>query len=140
MTARLLATVAAATLVFAGGVAHADILRFHATLKKANTAPASRASGEVTAVLDLERGVLNYTVTYEGLSGPALGASFSDAGAPGAATRRRSLRTTSSPIEGEITLTSSQVRDLNSGRWSFDVTTHADPGGELRGVIRRTDS
>ena len=138
MTGKLLATVAAAALVFVGTVANADILSFGATLKGANTPAASKASGEVTAVLDTDQGVLDYTVTYQGLSGPALAADFNDSGAGGAAIVAASG--TSSPIHGTIRLNSSQVRDLNADRWSFDVTTRAVPSGEIQGVIRRRSS
>src|SRR5580692_1817606 len=69
---------AAAVLIFAAGVASADVIAFSAPLKGSSEVPpnASKGRGAVDAQLDTNTRTLTYSVTYSGLSGPATGAHF----------------------------------------------------------------
>jgi hypothetical protein len=98
---------------------------------------ASHARGEITALLDTDRRTFDYTVTYSGLSGPAIAAGFQEHGAavmPALATP--ALK--GPAIHATATLTEAQINDLNAGRWTFDIGTMADPGGEIGGELTRT--
>jgi len=43
-----------------------------------------------------------------------------------------------SPIDGKATLTPEQAKDLIDGRWYFNLHTSANPGGEIRGQVLKT--
>ena len=79
---------------------------------------------------------LVYTVTYEGLSGPATAAHFhGPANAGQNAGVVVPFASAASPIKGEATLTDAQAADLLAGRWYVNVHTRAHPGGEIRGQV-----
>jgi len=133
--------IAAGSLALTAAVANADILHYGALLRGAAEAPpnATRAKGRVTAVLDTDRRTLDYTVTYAGLSGPVAVAGFKEPTSPPddpivtAPTDPRSA-----VIHDVVKLTPAQIDDLNAGRWIFDISTSASPGGEIRGKVERT--
>jgi|HubBroStandDraft_6_1064221.scaffolds.fasta_scaffold324913_2 hypothetical protein len=129
---------ATATLLLAAGSAEAGILHYAAVLKGANMTPptASHARGEITAVVDTDRRTFDYTVSFTGLSGPATSAVFQEHGAavlPALATP--ALK--DPQIHATVTLTAAQIDDLNAGRWRFDISTLANPGGEIGGELTR---
>jgi hypothetical protein len=120
--------------------AHAGILNFEAQLKgpSASQSTAAHARGEVNAMLDTDRRLLEYTVTYSGLSGPAVSAGFEAGGS--AAVVVAPAADKSHSIHGVAELTDAQISDLAAGRWSFDIRTSANPNGELHGQVRRTSN
>lgn len=124
-------------LVTAGG---AEVVKLQAELKGSNEVPpnASSGSGKAEAAFDTETKVLTYTVTYAGLTGPALGAHFHG---PGEAGKNAGIalpfKSTQSPIQGTATLTEAQAADLLAGKWYANVHTAANPGGELRGQMAK---
>ena len=129
---------ATATLLLAAGSAEAGILHYAAVLKGANMTPptASHAHGVITAVVDTDRRTFDYTVSFTGLSGPATSAVFQEHGAavlPALATP--ALK--DPQIHAKVTLTAAQIDDLNAGRWRFDISTLANPGGEIGGELTR---
>ena len=120
--------------------AHAETITLTADLKGANEVPpnASTATGKAEAKLDTETKVLTFTVTYAGLSGPALGAHFHGPSEPGKnAGIVLPFKTVQSPIEGSATLTENQAADLLAGKWYANIHTAANPGGELRGQMMK---
>jgi hypothetical protein len=132
---------AAATLAMSAGAANADILHYAAQLRGAAETPpaATRARGEVTALLDTDRRVLEYTVTYKDLTGPVVVAGFKEPTSPPddpIVTAPADAKT--STIHAVVTLTRAQIQDLNAGKWIFDISTSANPGGEIRGKVERT--
>ena len=40
-----------------------------------------------------------------------------------------------SPIRGDATLTDAQMKDLQDGKWYFNIHTAAHPDGEIRGQL-----
>jgi len=138
MNLKAIAAAAAAALLAAGS-AEADILHFQALLKGANEAPpnASHGRGELTGTLDTDRQVLDYTVTYSGLSGPVTAASFHERGG---AAEAAAVQTPAKGAElhATVQLTAAQINDLNAGHWSFNIGTAANPAGEISGELQRS--
>ncbi len=126
----------AALFALMAGAAQAGILRYEATLKSAS-APA-QARGDVTAELDTDTRQMSYTVTYSGLSSPAVGADFETSAAKPGSPMVLAAAGTASPIEGIVKLTPAQIDLLNQDRWSFQIKTRSAPAGELSGILRRT--
>lgn len=97
----------------------------------------STASGMLTADYDSETNVLNFSVTYDGLTGDATAAHFHGPAAPGenAPPVVPVEGALASPIAGTATLTDAQEAELLSGMWYFNVHTAEHPGGEIRGQV-----
>ena len=129
--------VATAFLLIAGS-AEAGILHYGAVLKGANESPpnASRGHGEVSAMLDTDRHELDYTITFENLSGPPTTADFQAHGAASAAVAVE-IPQRGDEIHAIVKLTDDQIAQLNAGRWSFNISTMANPGGEIGGELKR---
>jgi len=120
--------------------ARAEVIKLQADLKGSNEVPpnTSPGSGKAEANFDTETKVITYTVTYTGLTGPAMGAHFhgpSEAGANAGIVLP--FKTVQSPIQGSATLTDGQAADLLAGKWYANVHTAANPGGELRGQMMK---
>lgn len=96
----------------------------------------TRGSGMAEAWLNKDTNVLKYKITYTGLSGPATAAHFHGPAPSGVnAGVVLPFKGTSSPIEGEATLTTSQAADLMTGKWYANIHTAANPAGEIRGQM-----
>ncbi|MBN9509389.1 MAG: CHRD domain-containing protein [Alphaproteobacteria bacterium] len=120
--------------------ARAEMIQFHATMKGASEVPPtnSKGSGEVTASLDSSTKMLTWTMTYSGLTGPAVAAHFHGPAAPGAnAGIAVPIPDTASGSKGSAKLTEAQIADLEAGKWYVNVHTKAHPGGEIRGQVLR---
>jgi hypothetical protein len=120
--------------------ARAEMVKLGAELKGSNEVPpnTSTASGTAEATFDTDSKLLTYTVTYSGLTGPAMGAHFHG---PSEAGKNAGIvlpfKTVQSPIQGNATLTESQAADLLAGKWYANIHTAANPGGELRGQMMK---
>jgi hypothetical protein len=118
----------------------AEMVKLQAELKGSNEVPpnTSTASGTAEATFDTDTKLLSYTITYSGLTGPALGAHFHG---PSEAGKNAGIvlpfKTVQSPIQGSATLIDSQAADLLAGKWYANVHTAANPGGELRGQMMK---
>lgn len=128
----IFAAVAAVGLL-AASAASAQMVHYTAKLAGAN----SKGSGDVMAML--EGKTFTYTANYKDLSGPAVAAHFHDASAPGGDGPPIVPTTNAgtSPIKGTATLTDAQIADLNAGKVYFNVHTAANPGGEIRGTLKK---
>ena len=121
-------------------VAQAETVKLKADLKGANEVPPNTSPASGTGRGDVQyrdKGV-TWTVTYAGLTGPALGAHFHG---PSEAGKNAGIvlpfKTVQSPIEGTATMTENQAADLLAGKWYANIHTAANPGGELRGQMMK---
>jgi hypothetical protein len=144
---RLFAMGLAAIVVAAGGSsAFAFKIPIQATLSGGGEVPAndSRAKGVMQGVFDTATNMLEWTVTYSGLSTPPIGAHFHgpvsylgltpeenapiQVGTPGAL---------ASPFHGVSKIDDTQAKDLKDGRWYFNLHSKKFPAGEIRGPVVR---
>jgi hypothetical protein len=133
----LLAAAFAAGLAFS---ASAATQHFHAMLTaKAEVPPTTgKGTGTFAAALDTTTKVLTYTLTFDGLTGPATAAHIHGPAAKGAnagVVVPLGSGAPTSPLSGTTTLTAAQVKDLESGKDYVNVHTDANKGGEIRGQV-----
>lgn len=114
-------------------------LAFTTQLRGANEVPpaATSASGQVDAVLNKDTNLLQWRMTYDGLSGPATAGHFHGPAMVGAnaGVALPFNNPVTSPMAGQATLTAAQVADLVAGRWYVNIHTAKFPGGEIRGQM-----
>ncbi|HET9504553.1 MAG TPA: CHRD domain-containing protein [Hymenobacter sp.] len=109
------------------------------TLSGSNEVPAVTASGSgsVTGTYTPSTKVLNYTITYTGLTGAPTGAHL-HYGNPKHTTAAPTVpfsgipTTTSGSFGGTVTLNAMQADSLMAGRIYANIHTSANSGGELR--------
>jgi hypothetical protein len=143
MSLKLLSILGAvAAIAASAGAANADVLRYEGALRGTHEAPpnATTGQGQIVAAVDTDRGVLEYTVTYSGLTGAATAAGLHEAAAnqPDPVLPARPPAGTRGQIHQIVKLTPAQIDALNAGHWFFDISTAANPSGEIRGALRRT--
>lgn len=134
-----IAAIAAAGLLFAAAPAYAEILKMAADLTAAAEVPptTSTGKGRLEGTFDTNSRELNYTVTYEGLTGPATAAHFhgpanDNQNAPPVVPVEGDL---TSPFTGKATLTPEQQTQIHDQKWYFNIHTAAFPDGEIRGKV-----
>jgi CHRD domain len=129
--------------VFAAGVAFsasAATQQYHALLNGKSEVPptSSKGTGTFAASLDTTSKVLTYTLTFEGLTGPATAAHIHGPAAKGAnagVVVPLGSGAPTSPVNGTATLTDEQIADLRAGKYYANVHTEANKAGEIRGTI-----
>jgi hypothetical protein len=138
------------TIVIASAVAlvsiavHGTTIRLTADLKASAEVPPkdSAGTGTVTATLDTETNEFKYHVEFRGLTGPVVAAHFHGPAVAGANAKPQLPITTTpitGPIDGKAILTPEQAKDLVDGNWYFNLHTSANPGGEIRGQILKSE-
>ncbi len=116
---------------------------FETTLSAANEVPTngSYGKGTVEATWKPATMTLSYRATFTGLSGAPTAAHFHGPAMAGENAGVALPVTVGTPelgtIQGEAVLTQAQADDLAAGRWYFNIHTAANPGGEIRGQMRR---
>src|SRR5579871_2017336 len=134
-----LATLAIGAAIGFAGPAFAE--KMTVALSGASEVPPNNSAGKGTADLDYDAASkkLSWKVTYSGLSGPATAAHIhgpAEAGKNGGvAVAIPNIGT--SPAEGSATLTEAQASDLTAGKYYINIHTAANPGGEIRGQIKK---
>jgi len=139
-----------ATIMFVAGVlvgelvmvpaAVAETVIFKADLKASNEVPPnnSTATGLAEASFETVTKTFSATVTFSGLSGPAIGAHLHGPGEPGKnAGIMLPFNFVLSPIKLSATLTDTQAADLIAGKWYVNIHTQLNPGGEIRGQLTK---
>lgn len=135
----LLVTAFAAGLV---STASAATISYTAHLSGAKEVPKtdSKGSGKLDATYNSATKDLTYTLTFDGLTGPATAAHFH-----GPAPRGQNAgvlspigdKTLTSPVTGKLTLSEDQAKELHAGKVYVNIHTAANPGGEIRGQVVR---
>lgn len=126
--------------LFFVGAASAETITLKADLKSANEMPPndSTATGTAEATFDTATRTLSWTISYSGLSGPAIGAHFHGPSEPGKISGiALPFHSPDNPIKGSAVLTDAQAADLVAGRWYANIHTARNPGGEIRGQMTR---
>ena len=141
-----LIALACAAVAASGSQAFALKIPISASLTGAGEVPPnnSAAKGRMTGVFDTDTNTLEWTVTYSGLTTPAIGAHFHgpisylgltpeenapiQVGTPG---------NLASPFHGVAQISADQAKDLKDGRWYFNLHSKKFPDGELRGPVVR---
>lgn len=112
-----------------------------ATLTAAQEVPATASQGSGTGTFNYDPAtkLLQYSVSYSGLTGPATAAHIHGPAAPGvnAGVMVPFQNVAASPITGSATLTAEQEKALMSGQTYVNVHTAANRGGEIRGQITK---
>ena len=139
---RTAVTVAALTLVSVA--AHAATIQLKADLKASSEVPPkdSAGTGTLTATLNTDTNEFTYHIEFSGLTGPVAAAHFHGPAAEGVNAKPQlpiKAAPITSPIDGKATLTAEQAKDLLDGKWYFNLHTAANPGGEIRGQIQKSE-
>jgi hypothetical protein len=135
----LLAGLFAATLFSTGAMAATIKFAAHMDAKSEVPPKTSAGIGDVLATLDTSTKVLTYTVTFEGLTGPATMGHFHGPAPVGknAGVAVPFPAPVVSPLTAKATLTAKQMADLEAGMWYANIHTAANPGGEIRGQMMK---
>ncbi len=139
---RALVTACALTLVSVA--AHAATINLKADLKASAEVPPkdSAGTGTLTGTLNTETNEFTYHIEFSGLTGPVAAAHFHGPAAEGVnAKPQLPIKGTpiTSPIDGKATLTAQQAKELVDGKWYFNLHTAANPGGEIRGQVLKSE-
>lgn len=129
----------AAALCLTVAPAFAKTEHFRATLSGNQQVPPVQTQGHGTteATLNTRTHKLDYTVTYDGLSGPAVAAHIHGPAKPGQnAGVIVPLGNPASPIKGSATLSPAQMKMLEEGETYVNVHTAQNKAGEIRGQLR----
>jgi hypothetical protein len=114
---------------------------FKATMDASQEVPPNDSKGKGTAELtyDSTSKELTWTITFEGLTGPAVAAHFHGPAEPAnnAGVAVSIGQNLTSPVTGKATLTDAQAADLTAGRWYVNIHTAANKAGEIRGQVTK---
>jgi CHRD domain len=123
----------------ASSVAVAETITYKAVLNAQSqpTPNDSKGTGTAEVTYDTTSKTLTWTVTFDGLTGPATAAHFHGPAEPGQNAGVALLigNNPTSPAKGTATLTDAQAADLAAGRWYINIHTAANRGGEIRGQV-----
>ncbi len=99
----------------------------------------SNGKGSLKAAYSAATQILQWRLSYSGLSGPVTWAFLDGPDGTGAPAEivPINLADESNPHPGAATLTAQQAADLLAGRWSVILKTEQHPGGEIKGALVR---
>jgi hypothetical protein len=132
-----LATLAAASAL---APAFADTIKYKADLSSASEVPPNDtgANGTIEATYDSATGMLSWSGSYSGLSGPAIAAHFHGPAAAGVnAPVLVPVDAKASPFEGSAKITADVAKDFADGKVYFNIHTAKNKGGETRGQLTK---
>lgn len=135
---------AVSTIALVTIAAQAATVNLKADLKASSEVPAKDSSGKgtLTAKLNTETNELEYHIVFSDLTGPVVAAHFHGPAAEGTNAKPQipiKVSPIASPIDGKATITPEQAKDLEDGKWYFNLHTTANPGGEIRGQVIKAD-
>lgn len=130
---------AAFGFVFVSAASAASV-KYHAYLTGAHEVPKtdSKGKGTFNATFDTQTKALDYTLRFQGLTGPATAAHIHGPAAIGqnaGVVAPLGDKNPTSPVTGSVTLTEDQAKELAAGKFYVNVHTDANKGGEIRGQI-----
>ncbi|CAN5907671.1 CHRD domain-containing protein [soil metagenome] len=100
----------------------------------------TNASGTFNGTFNKNTKILTYTISYSGITPTAM---HFHKGAPGTAPASNvvlPITTAPSPISSSTpALTAEQEADLVAGNWYVNIHSQANPGGEIRGQLIRSN-
>lgn len=131
---------AALALAMAISPAFAQVRMFRGDLSGGaeNPPTASKGSGSIEVTLDPASKKITWRGEYKGLEAPETMAHFHGPAQPGAnAGPIVGATAKNGAFEGSATLNDQQIKDLESGKWYFNLHTSKHPDGELRGQLLR---
>jgi hypothetical protein len=141
-----LVVLACGAAVATGSPAFAVNIPIQATLSGGGEVPPndSPARGLMEGTFDTDTNTLEWTVTYSGLTTEPIGAHFHgpisylgltpEEIAPAQVETPGNL---ASPFHGISRIDDIQAKDLEDGRWYFDLHSKKFPSGEIRGAVVR---
>jgi hypothetical protein len=100
----------------------------------------SPANGSLSAAYSPLTQILQWELSYRGLSGPVTWAFLDGPDGTGAESELVpiNLADESNPHPGSVVLTAQQANDLLAGRWSVVLKTEQFPRGEIKGALVRS--
>jgi hypothetical protein len=100
----------------------------------------SHAKGSLSAAYSTATHILQWQLSYDGLSGPVTWAFLDGPDGTGVPSEivPINLADERNPHPGSATLTAQQADDLLAGRWSVTIKTEQYPGGEIKGALVRS--
>jgi len=114
---------------------------YEATLSGAAEVPPvnTQARGAAEVQFNANTNLLTWKVTYSGLSGSATAGHIHGPASAGqnAGVAVPFTNVNANPIVGQATISPQQYGDLAAGLWYVNIHTAANPGGEIRGQLRR---
>jgi hypothetical protein len=133
---------AAALSVAFASAASAETVHYVARLDASKEVPKSdsKGTGTLEATYDSKTKELSYTLTFDGLTGPATAAHFhgpAPHGQNAAVVGPAGEKNPASPVSGVLTLTDEQAKELKASKIYVNVHTAANSGGEIRGQVIR---
>jgi len=120
--------------------AFADTIKYKADLSSASEVPPNDtgAKGTIEATYDSATGMLSWSGSYSGLSGPAIAAHFHGPAAAGVnAPVLVPVDAKASPFEGSAKITADVAKDFADGKVYFNIHTAKNKGGETRGQLTK---
>ena len=99
----------------------------------------SKGTGNAEVTFDTTTKMLTWTVTFDGLTGPATAAHFHGPAEVGKNAGVALLigNNPTSPAKGTATLDDAKAADLAAGHWYVNIHTAANRGGEIRGQLTK---
>ena len=125
--------------VFMAGVARADILNFNAAIDGPQAdgcaGTGSAGTGTGTFTLDTETGLVNYNITFSGLSGTETVSHVHGPAAACAGANPAYNLPPGDPKIGSTTLNASEQADMINGLHYVNIHSSINGGGEIRGQV-----
>ncbi len=133
----------AAMLMFAAATSEAATIQWTASLDQAQEVPAPSpvpgAAGSAFGTIDTDTGLLDWNLSFSGLSGPAIGAHFHGPGAVGVTAPVvvdiGSISGLNTPTIGFATISLAAAQQLLDGLFYINIHTTLNPSGEIRGQV-----
>jgi hypothetical protein len=131
---------AALVLALAAGPAAAEAMMFKGDLTGGATNPPSMSKGigSIAVMLDPKTKKITWRGYYVGVQGQDLKAHFHGPAKPGEnAAPTVAAESIDETFEGQATLDAQQIKQLEDGKWYFNIHSSKHPEGELRGQLTR---